>query len=103
MRNRFLQLFYDFALESLHNHKRVRNAKVNARIRQLEGSPCDQTIDWLHVILILPCVLLFIPLSSEFIITAFNLLEHLPVWYRWLIGLMVLANFGLKLSEKYRI
>ncbi|OCQ19096.1 hypothetical protein A7985_21865 [Pseudoalteromonas luteoviolacea] len=103
MRNRFLQLFYDFALESLHNHKRVRNAKVNARIRQLESAQSKPAIDWLYVVLILPCVLLFIPLSSEFIIQAFNLLEHLPVWYRWLIGLMVLANFGLKLSEKYRI
>ncbi|KZN53544.1 hypothetical protein N474_21020 [Pseudoalteromonas luteoviolacea CPMOR-2] len=103
MRNRFLQLFYDFALESLHNHKRVRNAKVNARIRQLEVTKSSGSFDWLHAVLVLPCVLLFFPFTAQFILDAFALLEHLPTWYRWLIGLMVLANFGLKLSEKYRI
>ena len=103
MRNQFSKLFYDFALESLHNYKRVRNAKVNARIRQLEVTQARHSIDWLHVILLLPCVLLFFPLLSPFIVDAFALLEHLPTWYRWVIGLMVLANFGLKLSEKYRI
>ncbi|MBQ4839324.1 MULTISPECIES: hypothetical protein [Pseudoalteromonas] len=103
MRSRFLSLLYDFALESLHNHKRIRNAKVNAKIAHLEKAKSVSTIDWLHVVLLIPCILLFIPFAADHIVQGFAMLTHLPQWYRWLIGLMVLANFGLKLAEKYRI
>lgn len=56
--------------------------------------------EWVLVILSIPMVLSFIPITQPYVVAGFEALATTPVWYRITVASIYLATFGLRLWRR---
>ncbi|MGB0467977.1 MAG: hypothetical protein ACPGF7_10695 [Pontibacterium sp.] len=64
-----------------------------------KGSWRDELIT---VVVLLPCVLSFVPGMEEIVQAGFDRLNELPQWYQNILYVTILAGLGLKGVDKFR-
>jgi hypothetical protein len=62
-------------------------------LRQGENSWKDEF--W-TIVLALPCILVFVPGMDRHILSGFQILDTLPEWYRYALGVAIAAAFGVR-------
>ena len=56
--------------------------------------------EWVLVILSIPMILSFIPMTQPYVVAGFEALEGTPTWYRITVASIYLATFGLRLWRR---
>ena len=56
--------------------------------------------EWVLVLLSIPLVLVFIPWTQDTVLTGFQTLEQTPEWYRWIVMVIFLAIYGVRLWRR---
>ncbi len=56
--------------------------------------------EWVMIILSIPLILVFIPISQPYVLGGFRALEQTPSWYQWLILLIFTAVYGIRIYRR---
>ena len=67
-------------------------------IKQAEGSCKDE---YLTILFSIPLLLCFIPFTVEYVERCFTALQQTPDWYKYTLGVIVSASFGIKGASKF--
>ena len=67
-------------------------------IKQAEGSWKDE---YLTILFSIPLLLCFIPFTVEYVERGFTALQQTPDWYKYTLGVIVSASFGIKGASKF--
>ena len=67
-------------------------------IKQAESSWKDE---YLTILFSIPLLLCFIPFTVEYVERGFTALQQTPDWYKYTLGVIVSASFGIKGASKF--
>ena len=67
-------------------------------IKQAEGSWKDE---YLTILFSIPLCLCFLPFTVEYVERGFEALQQTPDWYKYTLGVIVSASFGIKGASKF--
>ena len=67
-------------------------------IKQAEGAWKDE---YLTILFSIPLLLCFIPFTVEYVERGFTALQQTPDWYKYTLGVIVSASFGIKGASKF--
>tara|TARA_Y100001972_G_scaffold85104_1_gene103640 strand:+ start:91 stop:471 length:381 start_codon:yes stop_codon:yes gene_type:complete len=67
-------------------------------IKNTEGSWKDE---YLTIIFSIPLLLCFLPFTVEYVERGFEALSKTPDWYKYTLGVIVSASFGIKGASKF--
>ncbi|PKF80435.1 hypothetical protein [Vibrio nigripulchritudo] len=89
-------------LERLVSHKKIQRARAEAKIRLIDQTSVGfgWQSEWLTMIFCLPFILSFIPVVRDYILPGFTLISEFPEWYRWLLGLVVVSNYAIRVADR---
>ena len=81
--------------------KHTRDVKVieqtgNWEDIQAKNSGASWTDEWLTVLFSIPLIMCFIPDLVPYVELGFTALEKMPEWYRYYLGVIVAATFGVR-------
>jgi hypothetical protein len=57
--------------------------------------------EWLTILFSIPLILAFIPGCEEVVSSGFQQLKMMPEWYRYSLGVIVAASFGVRGAQKF--
>lgn len=91
----------------LQGRQKVSEAKIEREVLaltneanwdnvQAEASKNSWKDEWLTILISIPLILAFVPGMDTFIYEGFKVLEECPEWYRYLVGVVFAASFGIK-------
>jgi hypothetical protein len=63
---------------------------------QAEASKDSWKDEWLTILISIPLIMAFFPGLASYIDDGFKILEQCPEWYRYLVGVVFAASFGIK-------
>lgn len=66
-----------------------------------KGSMASWKDEYWTVIFSIPLILVFFPNMVDTVMEGFKALEQTPEWYRYLVGVLVLASVGIRKLEKF--
>ena len=67
-------------------------------IKNTQGSWKDE---YLAILFSIPLLLCFIPFTVEYVERGFTALQQTPDWYKYTLGVIVSASFGIKGASKF--
>ena len=67
-------------------------------IKNTQGSWKDE---YLTILFSIPLLLCFIPFTVEYVERGFTALQQTPDWYKYTLGVIVSASFGIKGASKF--
>ena len=81
--------------------KHTRDVKVieqtsNWEAIQAKISGASWTDEWLTVLFSIPLIMCFIPSLVPYVELGFTALDKMPEWYRYYLGVIVAATFGVR-------
>lgn len=63
---------------------------------QAENAGKSWKDEWLTILISIPLIMCFIPGLESFVERGFEVLETMPEWYQYLVGVVFAASFGIK-------
>jgi cation transport ATPase len=103
------KLKYDLKLAKMQGAVDIAKAKAQMSVKQLEADHNweSQQIansgwkdEWVLILLSIPLVLVFFPMTAPYIFQGFAVLATTPDWYRWLIMLIFTAIYGIRIWRR---
>ena len=67
-----------------------------AEKQQAKNSGASWTDEWLTVLFSIPLIMCFIPSLVPYVELGFTALDKMPEWYRYYLGVIVAATFGVR-------
>ena len=84
---------------------RVAVAKAEGEIEwdieQAKASASSWKDEWLCVLFTIPLIMCFIPGCEDYVTRGFVVLDTMPEWYRYCLGVIVAASFGFRGATKF--
>ena len=92
------QLKYKLKLAKIEGQIGLAAAKLKAQAEWAAANIANSgwKDEWVLLLLSIPLVLAFIPGTVQYVHDGFAALEKTPAWYRWLIGSIMAAIYGIK-------
>lgn len=96
-------------LENRQELAKAKNEKETELVRQAgsweeihaKGSINSWKDEYWTIIFSIPLVLVFFPSMVDTVMEGFAALEKTPEWYRYLVGVLVLASVGIRKLDKF--
>ena len=105
----------DLATGYLKNRQKIKAAEAESKARVIEKS-ADNVADWerqqainannswkdeyLLVVFTIPVIMGFIPSLAPYVLEGFKVLDNMPEWYRYFLGVAVAASFGVRKAAR---
>lgn len=103
------KLKQEVELEVLRGKRAYEEAK-SRRASESEGRDADWELEsirnsgwkdeWVLIVLSIPMICVFVPGLQGYIATGFDQLQTTPDWYRWLVGIIYAATFGIRIWRR---
>ena len=68
---------------------------------QAKSSKNSWKDEWLTLLVSIPMIMAFIPEMDAYVLAGFDVLDKMPEWYQYTIGLVFAASFGVKGAMKF--
>ena len=81
--------------------ERVATGEIDWDLEQAKASAHSWKDEFLTVIFCVPLCMSFIPGCEEIVKNGFENLEKTPDWYRYSLGIIISASFGLRGATKF--
>jgi hypothetical protein len=75
--------------------------EINWDIAQAEASASSWKDELLCIIFCIPLCMCFIPGLEKYAVRGFEILETMPQWYQYTLGVIVAASFGFRGATKF--
>lgn len=66
-----------------------------------QGSTTSWKDEYLTIVVSIPMILAFFPPATQYVLQGFVVLDNMPEWYRYTLGVVVSATFGVKKVQEY--
>lgn len=87
--------------------QKIKQAKIEREVKalshesdwdkvQADASKNSWKDEWLTILVSIPLILAFIPDMVQYVDAGFKVLEQMPEWYQYLLGVVFAASFGIK-------
>jgi hypothetical protein len=99
----------ELKLKKLEGKVKVEQAKAEMEVRKLESDNAWELAqiansgwkdEWVLILLSIPLVLVFVPMTAPYILQGFSILSQTPEWYRWLIMAIFTAIYGIRVWRR---
>ena len=103
----------NLASQWLSNRSEKAQAKHNRDIKEIEQTSDWEALqaqnagsswkdEWLTLLFSIPLIMCFIPPLVPYVEQGFAVLEQIPPWYRYYLGVIVAASFGVRQVINYK-
>jgi len=79
--------------------KQIRG-EIDWDVEAIKGSKDSWKDEYLTILFSIPLLLCFLPWTVEYVERGFNALATTPDWYKYTLGIIVSASFGIKGATK---
>jgi hypothetical protein len=99
----------DLRLKKLEGKVKIEEAKTLMRIKELQSDTTWELRqiqnsgwkdEWVLILLSIPLVLVFFPVTAAYVLQGFEILEQTPEWYRYLIIMIFAAIYGIRVWRR---
>lgn len=99
----------ELKLKKLEGKVKIEQAKAEMEVRKLEADNAWELAqiansgwkdEWVLILLSIPLVLVFVPMTAPYILQGFAILSQTPEWYRWLIVAIFTAIYGIRVWRR---
>ena len=81
--------------------KQQIKGEVDWDLEAIKGSKDSWKDEYLTILFIIPLLLCFLPFTVEYVERGFAALAMTPDWYKYTLGVIVSASFGIKGATKF--
>lgn len=74
--------------------------EIDWDVEAVKGSKESWKDEYLTILFSIPLLLCFLPFTVEYVERGFQALEQTPEWYKYTLGIIVSASFGIKGAAK---
>lgn len=79
---------------------RVKNIDSDAAWEQASIANSGWKDEFVLLVLSIPLVLVFLPITAPSVLAGFAILEQTPEWYRWLAVMIYAATYGIRVWRR---
>lgn len=81
--------------------ERKIRGEIDWDVQAMKNSGSSWKDEYLTILFSIPLVLCFIPQTVEYVTMGFQALETCPDWYKYVLGVIVSASFGIRGASKF--
>ena len=70
-------------------------------LEAIRGARNSWKDEWLVILFSIPLILAFIPKMELVVLNGFTVLEQMPEWYQYSLGVIVASSFGVRAATKF--
>ena len=75
--------------------------EIDWDLEAIRGARISWKDEWLVILFSIPLVLAFIPNMELVVLNGFSVLEQMPEWYQYSLGVIVASSFGVRAATKF--
>ena len=75
--------------------------EIDWDLEAIRGARNSWKDEWLVILFSIPLILAFIPKMELVVLNGFTVLEQMPEWYQYSLGVIVASSFGVRAATKF--
>ena len=75
--------------------------EIDWDLEAIRGARNSCKDEWLVILFSIPLILAFIPKMELVVLNGFTVLEQMPEWYQYSLGVIVASSFGVRAATKF--
>ena len=75
--------------------------EIDWDLEAIKGAQNSWKDEWLVILFSIPLILAFVPNMELVVLNGFEVLEQMPEWYQYSLGVIVASSFGVRAATKF--
>ena len=75
--------------------------EIDWDLEAIRGARNSWKDEWLVILFSIPLILAFVPNMELVVLNGFSVLEQMPEWYQYSLGVIVASSFGVRAATKF--
>ena len=75
--------------------------EIDWDLEAIRGARNSWKDEWLVILFSIPLILAFVPKMELEVLNGFTVLEQMPEWYQYSLGVIVASSFGVRAATKF--
>jgi len=75
--------------------------EIDWDLEAIRGARNSWKDEWLVILFSIPLILAFVPNMELVVLNGFQVLEQMPEWYQYSLGVIVASSFGVRAATKF--
>ena len=75
--------------------------EIDWDLEAIRGARNSWKDEWLVILFSIPLILAFVPNMELVVLNGFEVLEQMPEWYQYSLGVIVASSFGVRAATKF--